>query len=565
MPSHVSSIILPAAGVCRLESPDALFCPDHYIRVPVPGPLHLLSCMRLPMETAYPMTDDGVVADAGHAFQRNVLEYSDGTRFTAEVSANPALGLPTVYDLDYFFGVVSMADRLGMEPDGSLPAGYSYRQVVQITRNIPASRVNGEKVNACKRAFARLGTTTLRTMLEMGYDDRAEGVRTGNGRPAVPGARPGRRERESTHWILEYDWQREWIGGQESDVIETLKVNPIWRSQTDAGFTAWIDIDVHNSLRSGVAKAVYLRLVLATAQGWRPTLPHVQLLSAWHDTLGSKNPGKPANAASRFARALDSLKQAGVVEQFEVEPVRHGVYEVRIETGDVLRQAAAMRGIGSLDPVRTRVLLTHLGYAGIPAEEGRSLLASYGMRVQDVLQWVHYLRTVKQGKDARGRPIADWRGWVAKALDQGWTFDEPEYLAWLKRQGSRFARGAAVEPKRPRAVLAAPAAPAGTETTTAPPPSPLPPSPPAEPPLPDDIWGRALARLRAEIPSAAFSSWFRDSWLVEVADDRVRVGSPNEFGASWIQNQYGARLGELLGEELGREVRVEVRFHPPGG
>lgn len=537
-----------------MESPDALFCPDHHIRVPVPGPLHLLSCLRLPMETSYPMTADGVVADAGHAFQRNVVEYSDGTRFTAEVSANPALGLPSVYDLDYFFGVVSMADRLGLEPDGSLPAGYSYRQVVQVTRNIPAARVNGEKVNACKRAFARLGTTTLRTTLEMAYDSAAEVVRTGNGRPLVPGARPNRRERESTHWILEYDWQREWVGTQESDVIETLKLNPVWRSQTDAGFAAWIDIDVHNSLRSGVAKAVYLRLVLATAQGWRPTLPHVQLLSSWHDALGSKSPGKPANAAARFARALDSLREAGVVEHHEVEPIRHGVYEVRIAPGGVLRHAAAMRGIGSLDPVRTRALLTHLGYAGIPAEEGRALLARYGMRVQDVLQWVHYLRTVREGRDARGRPVADWRAWIAKALDQGWSFDEPEYLAWLQRQTTRLAGAAAGAPKRPRARLAAPTPDAPTEE--APTPSAAP------PPLPDDVWGRALGRLREEIPSAAFSSWFRESWLVEVAEARVRVGTPNDFAAAWIQSQYGERLGDLLSEALGRPVELEVRFHP---
>jgi hypothetical protein len=557
MSSRNSAVILPATGLCRMESPDALFCADHHVRVPVPGPLHLLSCMRLPMETSYPMTRDGIVADAGHAFQRNVIEYSDGTRFTAEVSANPALGLPSVYDLDYFFGVISMADRMGMEPDGSLPVGYSYRQVVQVTRNIPAARVNGEKVNACKRAFARLGTTSLRTTLEMAYDAAAEGVRSGNGRPLLPGARPSRRERESTHWILEYDWQREWIGAQESDVIEALKINPVWRSQTDAGFAAWIDIDVHNSLRSGVAKSVYLRLVLATAQGWRPTLPHVQLLSTWHDALGSRNPGKPANAAARFARALDSLREAGVVEHHEVEPIRHGVYEVRIAPGGVLRHAAAMRGIGSLDPVRTRTLLTHLGQAGIPAEEGRALLASYGMRVQDVLQWVHYLRTVREGRDARGRPVADWRAWIAKSLDQGWSFDEPEYLAWLQRQTGRFARASAAEPSRARAIAAPPA--------TAP--DVAPEAPEALPPvaLPDDLWGRAIGRLREEIPSGAFSSWFRESWLVEVTDERVRVGTPNEFAAAWIQNQYGERLAALLAEELGRSVSLDVRHHPLAG
>ena len=83
----------------RLESPDALFVADHRIQLPVPAPLYLLSCLRLPLETAYPMAEGGVVANQAHAFQRNTIVYPDGSRFEAEVSGSPALGLPNIYDL----------------------------------------------------------------------------------------------------------------------------------------------------------------------------------------------------------------------------------------------------------------------------------------------------------------------------------------------------------------------------------------------------------------------------------------------------------------------------------
>ena len=91
----------PPPARVRLESPDALFVPDHRIQLPVPAPLYLLSCLRLPLETAYPMTEGGVVANPAHAFQRNTIVYPDGSRFEAEVSGSPALGLPNIYDLDY--------------------------------------------------------------------------------------------------------------------------------------------------------------------------------------------------------------------------------------------------------------------------------------------------------------------------------------------------------------------------------------------------------------------------------------------------------------------------------
>ena len=57
---------------------------------------------------------------------------------------------------------------------------------------------------------------------------------------------------------------------------------------------------------------------------------------------------------------------------------------------------------------------------------------------------------------------------------------------------------------------------------------------------------------------AAYRAWLMPTWLREVTDERVRVGTTNAFSADWILKNYGARLESLLEEELGRKVRVEI-------
>ncbi|HEV2146100.1 MAG TPA: hypothetical protein VGR37_01645 [Longimicrobiaceae bacterium] len=171
----------------------------------------------------------------------------------------------------------------------------------------------------------------------------------------------------------------------------------------------------------------------------------------------------------------------------EVRSPRRGVYEVAIEPGALPRHTAVSRGIGSLDPIRTRVLLWHLGRLGMTVTEAGALVAKHGMDVERVLHRVHYERTVKGGLDAQGREITHWPHWVAKALRKQWTFDEPEYAAWLARQTSRFALPTE---RRPARLAASPAPAAPTEDA------------PAQVPLElatDNVWGRAIRGLQPRI------------------------------------------------------------------
>lgn len=539
----MSSIPISPSGPpprVRMESPEALFAPDHQVETPVPAPLYLLSCLRLPLVNVYPTGENGTVAPH-HSFQRQELVYPDGSRFAAELSSNPTLGLPTIYDLDYLLGTLRLADERGSEPDGALP-GATYADVIRATRGDTASNAPS-KIEAVKRAFQRWGNSVLRTTIEMDFAEAARSLSGGNGYAVVPAGSPMRRERDTTHWILSYDWETEQFASRSRDTIRTLKLNPVWRAQTDLGLAAWIDVDAHNALASPIAKGIHLRLVLAAAQGQLPRI-HVAPLHRWIEDLGVQSNEDHNKIARRFRDAISSLVDARILRAGEVRSPRRGQYEVAVETGALPRYTSHARGIGSLDPVRTRVLLWHLGQIGMTAAEGRALISRHGMDVERVLRRVHYERTIKGGLDAQGKEITHWSLWVAKALKKQWTFEEPEYLGWLERQSARFTLAPA--PPAPRAKSLPEAATPAPET-----------APPMELPT-DEVWGAAVGSLGEEVGELQLRTWFASTWLQEVGEDMVTVGTSNEFAVDWIRNRWGARLEEELSLALGRPVRLRI-------
>jgi hypothetical protein len=532
-----------------MESPDALFAPDHLVETPVPAPLYLLSCLRLPLVSVYPVGENGTVAPH-HSFQRQEIVYPDGSRFAAELSASPALGMPTIYDLDYLLGTLRLGDERGAEPDGALP-GITYADVIRATRGDTASNAPS-KIEAVKRAFQRWGNSVLRTTLEMDFAEAARAMSEGAGHPAIPAGSPTRRERDATYWILSYDWETEQFASRSRDSIRSLKLNPAWRAQTDLGLAAWIDVDAHNALPSPVAKGIHLKLVLAAAQGQLPRT-HVAPLASWVDDLGVQSREDNNKIAGRFRDAVDALVKADILRAGEVRSPRRGVYEVALEPGALPRHTTTARGIGSLDPVRTRVLLWHLGQLGMTSAEGRALITRHGMEVERVLRRVHYERAIKGGVDAHGREITHWSLWIAKALKREWKFDEPEYRAWVERQSARFAPSL---PSPTTRVVAPPAgAPAGS-------PAPAP-ATPVELPT-DDVWGLTVQEIRDEIGEVQLRTWFASSWLDELGEDTVRVGTSNAFAADWIRSRWGDRLEALLSARVGRDVRLVIVHQSAG-
>lgn len=508
-----------------MESPDALFCPDAWIQTPVPAPLLLFQCIRFPLRTGYETDGAGLLVRREDRFQENTIVFPDGSRFTATVSASERFGLPNAYDVSHFLGLLRLGDEGGLESDGRLRGVEHFSQIAQ-ARN-PDTLRGGVQTEAVKRMLQRFGNTTV----------------TANFRRLL-GTGGEVEEEESTKYILEYDRRRLEYASTIVDHIKEVRLNPYWVQQTHTrSLTSWLDVDLYDRQTQAIAKIAYLRLAIAATQGQIDRY-RVLTLSQWEDTLGSSSSQRPNERAAHILSGLRALAEDGVLSDARVEKAgkaRATTYTYYIEPGPVLQTLRHLGRIDSSDPARTRVLLWHLQHLGIAESEARGFLTEFGGQVQDVLRRVHWLRTIKEGAGGRRQPIASWRHWVAKALTQGWRFEEPGYLEWVERQQRRF-RSHAAEPvvasAAASAVLAAPELP---------------------PALPDNVWGQAIAAAREATPlSQSAVRLLCGCWLEDVSEHEVRIGAKDPGTAAVLEQVYARHLTGTLSELLGRPVSLAV-------
>lgn len=531
---------MPNSDVQRLpiESPLGLFGPAHHVETQIPAPLYLLEYVPGSLDAKYEAGPDGFLVNKADWYQERILRYEDGSQCRVEVVGHPKLGLPSLYDWDFLLGLFRIYDQGGVDPSGRF-IDPGYRSIV---RAAGRAESGAEAWNAAKRALARWGSVTVKTWTDISFADHVEQIRSRGAYPVAPGGYPPRREIETSHHVLTYDVERYLRGETAYDTIDELRIDPVWLDQTLAGISAWIDVDVHNGLRSPTAKAMYQRLALRIARGYRQDL--VVSLSDLLDQLSKKPTVRPAKDLSEVGRALDSLAEAGVIATHTNRRVGRGQYELTIVPGPRLHSAALLRGAGVGDPVQTRRLLHHLGRFGIAVPTARDLIRTNPAQVLSVL-WRAYYQLEGPGK---GKRIANLAGWIVRAVREEWQFAEPEYQGWVNEMMAAARQGPAPAPQldvRP------------AETETEPPADTVPePEPPA--PLPNDVWGEALTRFRGRIPPMTFDTWLRPTWLDRVTESEVRVRTENSFAPGWI-NRWKGELDEILSDLLGRRVELVIR------
>lgn len=532
-----------------IESPLALFAPPHRIDSLIPAPLYLLELVPGSLKTSYPTNERGFILNDEDSHFERAIDYPDGSRCTVNVQGSQKLGLPNQFDWDYLLALFRIADEGGVDPDGSV-RDPSYRAILRAAgRSDDAGR---NYTAAVKRALARWQPVTVRTRWNIDFSGLVDRVRSGDAYPVVPDGYPERTSRDRGHYILEYDISSAERAGDEVTRIDLLRINPVWLDQPLVGLTAWLDVELHNSLRSALAKRIYQVLALRMARGARP--PFVLSLEDFLEEIAFSNSQKPGAQAKQISSALRSLQQAGIVLSHEVREIGRGAYEIVIVPGERLHAAGLFRGVGAEDKAWTRTLLYHLGAHGISVATGRQLLRGFPTQTVNVLRRVYYLQTERRGQDVDGRPVENWAGWIRNGIERQWEFTEPDYLRWLDRMSGR----ALEAPEKPVLALAArdPAA-----KKAAPPAEPEP-APTGEP-LPEDVWGQARERFRGQVPEQAFETWLRQTWLAEVTDNSVVVTTPNQFAVGWIQDKYGKALAQLLSELLGRPVTLSVQHGAP--
>ena len=71
------------------------------------------------------------------------------------------------------------------------------------------------------------------------------------------------------------------------------------------------------------------------------------------------------------------------------------------------------------------------------------------------------------------------------------------------------------------------------------------------------VWRAALGELQVSLSPANFETWLRDTSLVDVDDQRFRIGVPNGFAKDWLETRYRSLISQTLARVVGYSVQVE--------
>jgi len=80
-----------------------------------------------------------------------------------------------------------------------------------------------------------------------------------------------------------------------------------------------------------------------------------------------------------------------------------------------------------------------------------------------------------------------------------------------------------------------------------------------------ELWDTALGELELQLSKANFTTWFKDTFISEVSNDKVIIAVPNKFTKSWLENKYHRDIVKSLQRatnETVREVLYSVATKP---
>src|SRR5512133_2047212 len=71
------------------------------------------------------------------------------------------------------------------------------------------------------------------------------------------------------------------------------------------------------------------------------------------------------------------------------------------------------------------------------------------------------------------------------------------------------------------------------------------------------VWRAALGELQVSLSPANFETWLRETSLVDVDENRFRIGVPNGFAKDWLETRYRSLISQTLARIVGYSVQVE--------
>lgn len=79
---------------------------------------------------------------------------------------------------------------------------------------------------------------------------------------------------------------------------------------------------------------------------------------------------------------------------------------------------------------------------------------------------------------------------------------------------------------------------------------------------PHAIWQMLLSELALQMPSATYSTWVRDTWVIAYEDGEFIIGLPNAYARDWLENRLRHKIKRVLSALIHRSVQVQFRVCP---
>ena len=71
------------------------------------------------------------------------------------------------------------------------------------------------------------------------------------------------------------------------------------------------------------------------------------------------------------------------------------------------------------------------------------------------------------------------------------------------------------------------------------------------------VWRAALGELQVSLSPANYETWLKETQLVDVDEQRFRIGVPNGFAKDWLETRYRSLISQTLARIVGYSVQVE--------
>lgn len=74
--------------------------------------------------------------------------------------------------------------------------------------------------------------------------------------------------------------------------------------------------------------------------------------------------------------------------------------------------------------------------------------------------------------------------------------------------------------------------------------------------LPEQLWNATLGELELELSKANFTTWFEDTFILQIGSGTVTIGVPSAFTKTWLEKKYHQSIVKALRRIADEDVRM---------